>query len=98
MPTQPSCHFGTPRSEAGPSPEEKNDAMFINRSNELNSTRHAIPVMAIEPYTDVRSTAAFGGKPDIEPTSPHDRVWTQVGSPRLELSAHYSSLNPLRFT
>jgi hypothetical protein len=32
-----------------------------------------------EPYTDVRSTAAFGGKPDIEPTSPHDRVWTRVG-------------------
>jgi hypothetical protein len=26
-----------------------------------------------EPYTDVRSTAAFGGKPDIEPTSPNDR-------------------------
>jgi hypothetical protein len=29
-----------------------------------------------EPYIDVRSTAAFGGDPDIEPTSPNDRVWT----------------------
>jgi hypothetical protein len=29
-----------------------------------------------ETSTDVRYTAAFGGKPDIEETSPNDRVRT----------------------
>jgi hypothetical protein len=46
--------------------------------------------------TDVRSTTAFGGNPDIEQTSPNERVWTHLRHQRAIFAVMHSGVLPQR--